>query len=71
MDVKIQSNENEKMEEICQKFCTKMEKEINNICFFYSGKQINFQLKFNEVSKIPQFQNICIFKLFGLSLQPN
>ena len=51
MDVKIQSNENEKMEEICQKFCTKMEKEINNICFFYSGKQINFQLKFNEVSK--------------------
>ena len=50
-EIKIQCNENDKMEEICQKFCTKMEKEINNICFFYSGKQINFQLKFNEISK--------------------
>ena len=45
----IQCLEDEKMEEIIQKFCTKVEMDINNVCFSYSGNKINSQLTFNQI----------------------
>ena len=45
----IQCQEEEKMEEIFNKFVSKIELDINNIYFLYSGNKINSQLTFSEI----------------------
>ena len=45
----IQCLEDEKMEEIFKKFSTKINIDINNIFFLYSGKKINSQLTFSQI----------------------
>ena len=42
----IQCLEDEKMEEILKKFSTKVNLDINNLYFLYSGNKINSQLTF-------------------------
>ena len=48
----IQCQEEEKMEEIFNKFVSKIELDINNIYFLYSGNKINSQLTFSEIKFI-------------------
>ena len=44
----IQCQKEDLMMNICQKFCTKINNEINNMIFLYEGKKINYQLTFKE-----------------------
>lgn len=39
----------DKMIDICQKFTSKVNININNIYFLYGGKKINFELTFKEI----------------------
>ena len=45
----IQCLEDEKMEEIFKKFCSKVNININNIYFLYSGNKINSELTFAQI----------------------
>ena len=45
----IQCLEDEKMEEILKKFSTKVNLDINNLYFLYSGNKINSQLTFAQI----------------------
>jgi len=46
----IQCNENDKIEEILNKFCTKIEKNINELYFLYNGHIIEANKTFKEVA---------------------
>ena len=39
----------DKMKEICQKYSTKINKNINSLLFLYEEKQVNFELSFKEL----------------------
>ena len=44
----IQCKENEKMENICKRFSTKIDKNIENLYFLYSSNNLNNQLLFSQ-----------------------
>jgi len=44
----IQCLKEDKMETICKKFTTKVDQNINSLCFIYNGTQINFKLSFEQ-----------------------
>ena len=46
----IQCSKMDKMRDICQKYATKVNKNIDSLVFLYGGNQINFNLSFNEQS---------------------
>ena len=48
--ITISCSENDKMEEICKKYTTKVSIDINNVCFLYSGNKINLQLTFEQAA---------------------
>ena len=47
-DVTIQCSEEEKMKDICQKYSTKVQKNMNSLIFLYGGNQLNLELSFKE-----------------------
>ena len=47
-DIKIQCSKEEKVENICQKFATKIRKNANSFIFLYGGSNLNVQLSFKE-----------------------
>ena len=51
MQVEIQYNEYDLMKSICQKFADKLNEDINTLLFLYDGREINFQLTFNQQAK--------------------
>ena len=48
IEVNIQCIKNEKMKDICQRYVNKIDRNINSLIFLYGGKQINFNLNYNE-----------------------
>ena len=44
----IQCLKEDKMETICKKFTTKVDQDINSLCFIYNGTQINLKLSFEQ-----------------------
>ena len=42
VNLKILCSNNDKMREICQKFATKVNKDINSLIFLYEGNKVNF-----------------------------
>ena len=48
IELTIQCSSNDKMREICEKFSTKVNKEMNSLIFLYGVYEINFELKFKE-----------------------
>ena len=44
----IQCTTNEKIEDICKKFSTKINININNLQFLYGGQKIDYNFKFYE-----------------------
>ena len=50
--INIKCKDNQNMKEICQNFCCKVEKNINELIFLYQGESINFGLSFQEQAKI-------------------
>ena len=45
----IQSNENDKMLDICYKFCVKIHKEIGDIIFLFKGEKVNFGKQYKDM----------------------
>ena len=50
VNVIVQCSIKDKMKDICQKYVTKVEKDINSLVFLYGGNQINFNLSFEELA---------------------
>ena len=48
VDVKVQCKSNEKMKDICQRFATKIDKDMNSYIYLYGGTQLHFELTFEE-----------------------
>ena len=51
-DILIQCSQEEKMKDICQKFATKIERNVNSLVFLYGGRNLNFQLSFLDQANI-------------------
>ena len=47
-DLIMQCSNEEKMRDICQKYATKIDKNMDNLLFLYEGKKVNFDLTFKE-----------------------
>ena len=47
----IQCNEDDLMQNICQRFANKINIQLNNLFFLYDGKEINLHFTFNEQAK--------------------
>ena len=47
-DLTVQCKTDDKMRDICQKFSTKINKDINYFLFLYGGNLVNFELSFNS-----------------------
>ena len=45
----VQCNENEKMMDICKRFCGKVGKEIDNMLFLYQGQQLDLEKQFKDM----------------------
>ena len=52
VNLTIQCSINDKMGDICQKFATKVNKDINSLIFLYEGNKVNFELKFKEQANL-------------------
>ena len=52
INTKIQCKKEDKMENILNKFKSKIEKNINTLFFLYNGNQINIDLTFNEQANL-------------------
>ena len=55
--VSIQCSQEDKIKDICQKYATKIESNINSLLFLYGGNQINMELKFKEQANIIDINN--------------
>ena len=66
VDVIIPCSTKDKMGTICQKYTTKIEKNINSLVFLYGGNQLNFQLSLeeqaNSLDKQRKNMNILVYK---------
>ena len=48
IDVAMQCSTENRMKDICQKFSTKVQKNVNSLIFLYGGSQLDFNLKVRE-----------------------
>ena len=48
VDLTIQCSKNDKMRYICQKYATKINKNINSLIFLYGGSKLNLESTFDE-----------------------
>jgi len=49
--ITIQSNDNQKMKDICNNLCSKINAEIDSLLFLYGGNKLNLDAKLNEITK--------------------
>ena len=49
-ELTIQCNKEDKMKNICNKFATKIDKNVNSLIFIYNGNKINYELAFEKQS---------------------
>ena len=50
LNLSIQCSKDNKMRDICQKFATKLNKNLNSFIFLYGGSQLKFVLTFKELA---------------------
>ena len=48
INLSIQCSQKDKIQEICQKYATKIDNNINSLLFLYGGNKINMELNFME-----------------------
>ena len=48
INMTIQCTKEEKMKNICQRYATKVQRNINSLLFLYGGNQLNLELSFEE-----------------------
>ena len=69
MDLIIQCTFEEKMRDICQKYASKIEENLDSLAFFYEGNQINFELLFknqaNSLDKANKKMKVLVYKNEG------
>ena len=53
----IQCSQEDKIKDICQKYTTKIDININSLLFLYGGNQINMELKFKEQASSMDINN--------------
>ena len=58
LDTIIQCKIDDKLKDICKKFCLKSYKDINNLTFIYGGEILNLDLQFNQTANIMDKQNL-------------
>ena len=62
----IQCTKDEKMKDICQKYVNKINRTIDSLIFLYGGKQLNFNLNFNEqtntIDKERNIMKVLVYK---------
>ena len=46
----IQYTKEEKIKNICERYSTKIQKDINSLIFIYGGNQLNLESNFNSIS---------------------
>ena len=56
-DLTIQCSQDDKIKDICQKFSTKIESNINSLLFLYGGNKMNMELKLKEVANSIDINN--------------
>ena len=65
-EVIIQCTKDEKMKDICQRYVNKINRTINSLIFLYNGKQLNFNLNFNEqantIDKERNIMKVLVYK---------
>ena len=65
-EVIIQCKKDEKMKDICQRYVNKINRTINSLIFLYGGKQLNFNLNFNEqantIDKERNIMKVLVYK---------
>ena len=59
--IKIQCNKNQKMNEICNNLCNKINMNKNSLIFLYGGRQLNLNKVLNEITNENKI-NILVFK---------
>ena len=52
IDINIPCSTEDKIKDICQKYVTKIESDINSLLFLYGGNQMNMELRFKEQAKL-------------------
>ena len=64
--ITIQCSQEDKIKDICQKYATKIECNINSLLFLYGGNQMNMELKFKEqanlIDRNNKEMNILVYK---------
>ena len=58
IDTLIQCKTEDKFKDICEKFCIKLQTDINRLIFIYSGETLNLDLHFKEVANKIDKQNL-------------
>ena len=53
----IQCSLEDKIKDICQKFATKIDSNINSLIFLYGGNKMNMELKFKEQANSMDIDN--------------
>ena len=56
-DLTIQCSPEDKIKEICQKFATKIDSNVNSLIFLYGGNKMNMELKFKEQANSMDIDN--------------
>jgi len=66
VETNIQCLKNEKMKEICNKYISKIQSNINDIYFIYGSNKLNLELTFdeiaNEVDRDRNIMNILVYE---------
>ena len=57
-DIIIQCKIEDKFKDICEKFCIKSQKNLNDVIFIHGGEVLNFDLEFNKVVNQIDKQNL-------------
>ena len=62
----IQCSEEDRMKDICQKYVTKIESNINSLIFLYGGNKLNMELRFKEQANLIDINrkemNVIVYK---------
>ena len=71
----ILCSEEDKMEEICKRFATKSAADINDLYFIYSGKKVDLQLTFDQITnsldKERKIMSILVYDIVSRSIKMN
>ena len=60
-DLTIQCSKEDKMEDICQKYSNKVQKNINSLIFLYGGCQLNFKKSFKDFVKDKDEMRVLVY----------